>query len=143
MASFVSVTPPNETISMIDGPAADGYPIVNYEYAIVSAHQPDAIKAKDINAFLRWVITTGNQATYVNTVHFPPLAPTVSDMAEQQIGGSADGHHVLPGHEARQAVGAATSASSCCHWPGARSAAGWPPGHLLRPPAPSPRLTSD
>ena len=36
VGSFVSLTPPNETISMIDGPSADGYPIVNYEYAVVS-----------------------------------------------------------------------------------------------------------
>ena len=38
----MSLTPPNETISMIDGPSADGYPIVNYEYAVVSTSQPDA-----------------------------------------------------------------------------------------------------
>jgi len=30
VASFVSLTPSNETISMVDGPAAHGYPIVNY-----------------------------------------------------------------------------------------------------------------
>ena len=46
---------------MIDGPAAAGYPIVNYEYAVVSASQPDAAKASAIRAFLRWVITTGNE----------------------------------------------------------------------------------
>ena len=27
---------------MIDGPAAGGYPIVNYEYAVVSTSQPSA-----------------------------------------------------------------------------------------------------
>ena len=37
VASFVPLTPPNETISMIDGPAAAGYPIVNYEYAVVKS----------------------------------------------------------------------------------------------------------
>src|SRR5262249_23315633 len=35
VASFVSATPVGETISMVDGPASQGYPIVNYEYAIV------------------------------------------------------------------------------------------------------------
>ena len=40
VASFVSLTPPNETISMIDGPSPTGYPIVNYEYAVVSTRQP-------------------------------------------------------------------------------------------------------
>ncbi len=36
----MSLTPPNETISLIDGPAPTGYPIVNYEYAVVSTRQP-------------------------------------------------------------------------------------------------------
>ncbi len=41
-ATFVSSVPPDETISMVNGPAAGGYPIVNYEYAIVRSRQPDA-----------------------------------------------------------------------------------------------------
>ena len=36
-ASFASQTPANEVISLINGPAANGYPIVNYEYAVVTA----------------------------------------------------------------------------------------------------------
>ena len=36
VSSFMSTTPVSETISMINGPALTGYPIVNYEYAIVS-----------------------------------------------------------------------------------------------------------
>ena len=38
-AGFVKKTPANGTISLIYGPANNGYPIVNYEYAIVS-NQP-------------------------------------------------------------------------------------------------------
>jgi phosphate transport system substrate-binding protein len=84
--SFVSITPPNETISMIDGPSADGYPIVNYEYAVVSTRQPDAGKASAIKAFLKWVITTGNEASYLSTVGFQRLPPTLVTLGEQQIG---------------------------------------------------------
>jgi phosphate transport system substrate-binding protein len=84
--SFVSITPPNETISMIDGPSVTGYPIVNYEYAVVSTRQPDAGKASAITAFLKWVITTGNAASYLNTVGFQPLPPTLVTLGEQQIG---------------------------------------------------------
>ena len=40
-ASFASQTPANQVISLINGPAADGYPIVNYEYAIVYSSQKD------------------------------------------------------------------------------------------------------
>jgi phosphate transport system substrate-binding protein len=85
VASFVSSTPPNETISMVDGPARLGYPIVNYEYAIVSTKQPDPAKARAIRAFLSWVITTGNSMTYLQQVRFERLPDAVVALADQQI----------------------------------------------------------
>ena len=85
VSSFVSLTPSNETISMIDGPALTGYPIVNYEYAVVSTRQPDAAKASALKAFLRWVITTGNDPKYVDPVGFQPLPPALVTLGEQQI----------------------------------------------------------
>jgi phosphate transport system substrate-binding protein len=85
--SLVSLTPPNETISMIDGPSANdaGYPIVNYEYAVVSTRQPSAAVASAIQAFLRWVITSGNQPSFLNPVGFQPLSPTVAQLGQAQI----------------------------------------------------------
>jgi phosphate transport system substrate-binding protein len=85
--SFVSLTPPNETISMIDGPSADGngYPIVNYEYAVVSTQQPDAGRASAIKAFLSWVITAGNGAKYLDPVGFQPLSPSLVALGTAQI----------------------------------------------------------
>ena len=83
--SFVSLTPPNETISMIDGPALTGYPIVNYEYAVVSTRQPDAARASALKAFLRWVITTGNDPKYLDAVGFQPLPAALVTLGKQQI----------------------------------------------------------
>jgi phosphate transport system substrate-binding protein len=85
VASFVSLTPPNETISLIDGPAPTGYPIVNYEYAVVSARQPTAARASALRAFLTWVITTGNQASYLSTVGFQPLPEALVTLGEDQV----------------------------------------------------------
>jgi phosphate transport system substrate-binding protein len=85
VATFVSSTPENETISMVNGPAAGGYPIVNYEYAIVSSAQPDATKARDIKAFLHWAITAGNSALYLGQVQFQPLASAVVSLSDDQI----------------------------------------------------------
>lgn len=85
VASFVSSTPTNETISMVDGPAPTGYPIVNYEYAIVSTKQRSATAARDIKAFLRWVITTGNAAQYLDGVRFQPLPGPVVSLCDAQI----------------------------------------------------------
>jgi phosphate transport system substrate-binding protein len=85
VASFVSITPPNETISMIDGPATDGYPIVNYEYAVVSTRQPSTAKAKALRDFLTWVITTGNEPAYLSALGFQPLPADIVTLAEAQI----------------------------------------------------------
>jgi phosphate transport system substrate-binding protein len=85
VASFVSITPPNETISMINGPSVSGYPIVSYEYAVVSTRQPDAAKASEIKAFLKWVVTTGNAASYLDGFGFQPLPAALVTLGEQQI----------------------------------------------------------
>ena len=70
---------------MVDGPAPGGYPIVNYEYAIVSTKQRSATAARDIKAFLHWVITTGNSAQYLGAVQFQPLPGPVVSLCDAQI----------------------------------------------------------
>jgi phosphate transport system substrate-binding protein len=85
VGSFVSTTPVNETISMVDGPALTGYPIVNYEYAIVSARQRSAAKARDIKAFLHWVITAGNMSQYLDQFRFQRLPASIVSLSDAQI----------------------------------------------------------
>ena len=85
VAAFVSATPANETISMVNGPAPGGYPIVNYEYAIVRGRQPDRTRARDIQAFLYWAVTTGNSAQYLGAGRFQPLPKAVVTLSDQQI----------------------------------------------------------
>jgi phosphate transport system substrate-binding protein len=86
-ASFVTKTPPTGTISLIYGPAATGYPIINYEYAIVNAHQTDAGKAKAIRSVLEWAINPnfGNSADYLDQVFFQPLPAKVVAQSVKQI----------------------------------------------------------
>ena len=55
-AGFVKKTPANGTISLIYGAANGGYPIINYEYAIVSTHQSSSSTAKNIRSVLEWAI---------------------------------------------------------------------------------------
>jgi len=85
VAAFVSAIPANETISMVNGPAPSGYPIVNYEYAIVRSRQRDAVAAQDIRAFLHWAVTTGNSARYLSAGRFEPLPAAVVTLSGQQI----------------------------------------------------------
>jgi phosphate transport system substrate-binding protein len=82
---FIAITPANETIAMIAGPGGDGYPIVNYEYAVVNMHQPSAATAKAIRDFLNWVVTTGNGPSYVGQYNFQALSPDIQTLSEQQI----------------------------------------------------------
>jgi phosphate transport system substrate-binding protein len=85
VASFVPAMPVNETISMVDGPAPGGYPIVNYEYAIVSTRQPSVARTRDLKAFLHWAITAGSAAQYLDPVRFQPLPADVVSLSDAQI----------------------------------------------------------
>ena len=80
-----TTTPANQAISLINGPAADGYPIVNYEYAIVNGGQKDAATAQTMQAFLHWAVTEGNAPTFLDKVHFQPLPDSVVKLSDAQI----------------------------------------------------------
>jgi phosphate transport system substrate-binding protein len=86
-SGYASLTPSTGTISMIYGPAADGYPIVNYEYAIVQSHQSSSQDAAAVQAFLAWAIdpTAGNATSYLNQVDFVPLPSQVVNIAVNQL----------------------------------------------------------
>ena len=81
-----SKTPASETLSMIDANASGGYPIVNYEYAIVNKKQTNGTIAEDIRAFLYWTVHTGQSATsYLGAVDFQPLPSSVVTLSDNQI----------------------------------------------------------
>jgi phosphate transport system substrate-binding protein len=84
-ASFAAQTPGNQVVSLINGPAANGYPIVNYEYAIVYSDQKDAAIAQTIQAFLHWAVTDGNNPSFLDQFHFQPLPAAVAKLSDAQI----------------------------------------------------------
>ncbi|MHB8450880.1 MAG: phosphate ABC transporter substrate-binding protein PstS [Mycobacteriales bacterium] len=84
-ASFTSQTPANEALSLVYGPSAGAYPIINYEYAIVSTTQSSASTAAAIRAFLTWCLTQGNAASFLTQVQFQPLPASVVTLSEAQI----------------------------------------------------------
>jgi len=84
-AGFASQTPANQVISLINGPAPDGYPIVNYEYAVVYSSQKDPAVARTIQAFLHWAVTDGNGPTFLDQFHFQPLPTSVAKLSDAQI----------------------------------------------------------
>jgi phosphate transport system substrate-binding protein len=82
LASFTN-TPPNETISLINGSGGQVYPIINYEYAVVNVSQPSATLAQDLRAFLNWAISSGTAE--LAQVNFQPLPTSVVTLSRAQI----------------------------------------------------------
>ena len=85
LAQFSGSTPASGTQSLIDSSAPTGYPIINYEYAIVKKSQPSAAEAAAVKAFLNWTVTTGNGATFLTPVLFQPLPARVLTISQTLI----------------------------------------------------------
>jgi phosphate transport system substrate-binding protein len=86
-AGFVKKTPANGTISLIYGPVTGGYPIINYEYAIVTDNQSSAATAQAIRSVLDWAISPaqGSAPAFLNAVNFEPLPAKVVAQSVAQI----------------------------------------------------------
>jgi phosphate transport system substrate-binding protein len=83
VASFHNI-PSSAAISLIDSKSARyGYPIVNFEYAIVSQNQPSATVAQAIRAFLAWGMDPrhGSSTAFLSPIYFHPLAPGAMQIA--------------------------------------------------------------
>jgi phosphate transport system substrate-binding protein len=80
-------TPPYERISLVYAPGDDSYPLINYEYAVVSKSQPNAATAAALRSFLRWAIseTGGNDQKYLAHVDFIALPNFIRGLSEAQI----------------------------------------------------------
>jgi phosphate transport system substrate-binding protein len=85
LASFPAA-PSSGAESLINSSAAAGYPIVNYEYAIVKKSQPSAAEGKAVKAFLSWILTTGDSAKNLSTVGFVALPSATLSTAQSLVG---------------------------------------------------------
>ena len=83
LATFSGKTPASGAQSLING--TDGYPIINYEYAIVKPKQPSAGEATAVKNFLTWGITTGSGSKYLTPVNFVALPSNVLAIAKNLI----------------------------------------------------------
>jgi phosphate transport system substrate-binding protein len=86
-ASKIKEMPADQRISLIFAPGDDAYPIINYEYAIVSAKQPNPQVAAQIRAFLAWCLSPehGNAPKYMKEVNFVPLPASVAKQSAAQV----------------------------------------------------------
>jgi phosphate transport system substrate-binding protein len=87
LASFSASTPASGSQSLINTSAPTGYPIINYEYAVVKKTQSSAAVASALKAFLNWTITTGSSDTFLGAVGFEALPSNVKTIAQTLISG--------------------------------------------------------
>ncbi|MGO9605395.1 MAG: phosphate ABC transporter substrate-binding protein PstS [Candidatus Binataceae bacterium] len=80
-------TPPDERLSLAFAPGDNSYPLINYEYALVSASQTDPAVAKALRDFLLWAGSRvgGNAPKYLDAVNFVPLPDFIRALNEKQI----------------------------------------------------------
>jgi len=80
-------TPPDERLTLVFAPGDRSYPLINYEYLVVSKSQADPQTADALRRFLRWAISLegGNAPKYLDSVGFIPLPNFIRALSEKQI----------------------------------------------------------
>jgi phosphate transport system substrate-binding protein len=79
-------TPLDERLTLVNAPGANAYPLINYEYAIVSTKQPNPGTAAAIRKFLLWAIAPDEtNEKYLADAHFIPLPAHIWVLSHDQI----------------------------------------------------------
>jgi phosphate transport system substrate-binding protein len=86
-AALTPRTPSDERLTLVFAPGPNSYPLINYEYAVVSARQPNPQVASAISNFLLWCIEPqgGSTASILDSVHFIALPTAIRALSEIQI----------------------------------------------------------
>jgi phosphate transport system substrate-binding protein len=85
-ASLSPRTPPDERLTLVNAPGANAYPLVNYEYAIVSTKQADPATAAAIRKLLLWAIAPDEaNEKYLEEAHFIALPAHIWVLSHDQI----------------------------------------------------------
>lgn len=82
MAKAVAQFAPQFTSGIVSMINSDhGYPMVNYEWAVVKRHQANPV----VSQFLNWVVTAGASGKYLGPLNFLPLPSNVLAVADTEI----------------------------------------------------------
>jgi phosphate transport system substrate-binding protein len=83
-AALASATIPDDfRISMVNAPGVDSYPIAGVTWILVYEHPRDALKAKELVAFLTWAETDGQKMA--RDLNFAPLPENVQSRILTEI----------------------------------------------------------
>ena len=80
-------TPPDEALSLVYDGARGGYPIINYEYAIIPPKEHNATTAQAVKGLLYWAIDPkgGSSPSFLDQVGFEPLPASIAQLSAAQI----------------------------------------------------------
>jgi phosphate transport system substrate-binding protein len=79
-------TPADERLTIVLAPGDNAYPLINYEYAVVSTKQSSSDVAAAIRKFLTWsIVPSEANEGYLDSVHFIALPAQIFAMSEAQI----------------------------------------------------------
>jgi phosphate transport system substrate-binding protein len=79
-------TPADERLTIVLAPGDNAYPLINYEYAVVSTKQPNSDMAAAIRKFLIWsIVPSEANEGYLDSVHFIALPAQIFAMSAAQI----------------------------------------------------------
>jgi phosphate transport system substrate-binding protein len=79
-------TPQDERLTLVNAPGANAYPLINYEYAVVTKKQPNPETAAALRSFLLWAIAPDEtNAQYLANANFIPLPAHVWVLSHDQI----------------------------------------------------------
>ncbi len=79
-------TPADERLTLVNAPGPNAYPLINYEYAIVSMKQADPATATAIRKFLLWAIAPDEaNEKYLEDTHFIALPAHIWVLSHDQI----------------------------------------------------------
>ena len=85
-ASLAPRTPLDERLTLVNAPGANAYPLVNYEYAIVSTGQGNPAMAAAIRRFLLWAIAPDEtNEKYLSSAHLIALPAHIWVLSHDQI----------------------------------------------------------
>jgi phosphate transport system substrate-binding protein len=84
--SLTSRTPADQRFSLVNALGARCYPLINYEYAIVSTKQANPEIANALRKFLLWAIAPHEtNEKYLDDAHFIPLPARIWVLSHDQI----------------------------------------------------------
>jgi phosphate transport system substrate-binding protein len=85
-AALTPRTPSDERLTLVNAPGANAYPLVNYEYAVVSTKQANPETAAALRKFLLWAIAPDEtNEHYLDDAHFIALPAHIWVLSHDQI----------------------------------------------------------